>query len=309
MSREISPEQQSQFLTTEWNKIPHAQLLPLIQRIALTNSPGAWSSYSAFKFWCEDWPGDCAKAMLSAARDPTHNLGADTILLIPEEEHPELDGMLRKRLEDPQFPRTYMNGTPTAALVLRTGSKNLVPFVDAFLDNDSSHGMRNCQVDGYLDGFLLRVAPADGTRRLATSLQDGKPDSCGDAMLRALKNAGSAARAMPVLLSVLNGSNLINAGNAALFLGECGPESARAAISKRLEALQTQWHDRAAELASAEISDQPQWNAAQFEQELVSALAHATAWKLTSEEAQSLAAGCLTDQCRQIAEGKGWRSL
>jgi hypothetical protein len=53
------------------------------------------------------------------------------------------------------------------------------------------------------------------------------------------------------------------------------------------------------------MSDEVEWNTAQLEKELVSALAHAQAWKLTAEEGQSLAAGCLTDECRHIAEGKG----
>lgn len=101
MSQELLPEQQSQLLTHEWSTIPHADLLPLVRRVAMPNALGAWARYWAFKFWCEDWPTDCAKTIFADARESTSNLTAETILLIPEGEHPELDLILENRLEDP----------------------------------------------------------------------------------------------------------------------------------------------------------------------------------------------------------------
>lgn len=309
MSQELLPEQQSQFLTNEWSKIPHADLLPLVRRVAMPNAPGAWARHWAFKFWCEDWPTECAKAMLADARESTSNLSAETILLIPEGEHPDLDLILEERLEDPKLIRSYGSGTSNGAVILRAASKNLKPFVDAFLDKQSSEQFRNCEMEGYLLGYLLRVAPADAEKRLENLLQDSKPDYCGGQALRGLAHASELRPAIPLIVAALNSPNLKTAGYAALFLGEHGSDLARPSLSKRLDALRRQWHDRAAEIASAGMSDEIEWNTAQLEKELVSALAHGQVWKLTAEEEQSLAAGCLTDECRHIAEGKSWLGL
>jgi hypothetical protein len=308
-SQELLPEQQSQFLTNEWSKIPHADLLPLVRRVAMPNAPGAWQRYWAFKFWCEDWPTDCSKAIFADAREPTSNLTAETILLIPEGEHPELDLILENRLEDQHLLRSYANGTPSGALILRAASRNLKPIVDTFLDKQLSEQFRNCELEGNLVGYLFRVDPPDAQRRLGDLLQNSKPDYCGGQVLRGLTHASKIQLAIPLIIATLNSPNLETAGYSALFLGKYGSDSARLGLSKRLDALRTQWHDRAAAIASAGMSDEVEWNTAQLEKELVSALAHAQAWKLTAEEGQSLAAGCLTDECRHIAEGKGWLGL
>jgi hypothetical protein len=59
---------------------------------------------------------------------------------------------------------------------------------------------------------------------------------------------------------------------------------------------------------SAEVKDgfgpTPQAEAASFEQALTSALTHAKNWELSAGEVEQLRQGCLTDQCRDIADGK-----
>jgi hypothetical protein len=42
---------------------------------------------------------------------------------------------------------------------------------------------------------------------------------------------------------------------------------------------------------------------------LASALSHASNWKLTPSEHDHLRDGCLTEQCRAIADGKMWLGL
>jgi hypothetical protein len=41
-AKELTYSQQWQFLMTEWDKVAHASLLPLIQRLANTDGPMAW---------------------------------------------------------------------------------------------------------------------------------------------------------------------------------------------------------------------------------------------------------------------------
>jgi hypothetical protein len=78
---------------------------------------------------------------------------------------------------------------------------------------------------------------------------------------------------------------------------------------KRLEVFRAEWRERAGEVAEADSPDQSAFDANQFEKALVSALMHARAWKLTPEEGEWLAKGCMSEQCQRFAKGEGWMGL
>jgi hypothetical protein len=301
---DLSPGNQWQFLINLWNKVPHAELLPTVRRLARPKLPANSFRGEAFKLWCEGWPSDCAEAMIEDERQNSPELYSGTILLIPERERPDLGAFLQARLRDPQLPRSREGGLTTATLILRAGSKTIQPGVEAFLDAPSAPYSQNCAFDGYLLGYLFRVSPEKAATRLRTLLQNPNPEFCGAEALRSLHHAGKSQLAVPIVAAALNSANFMTAGNAALFLGECGPTSARVDLLNRLEALRMEWHDRASQIRSARLLERPQWGVAQFETELVSALANTRAWILTPEEREEIAAGCFTDQCRQMATGK-----
>jgi hypothetical protein len=96
------------------------------------------------------------------------------------------------------------------------------------------------------------------------------------------------------------------AGLSASFLADHAPESAKAALWQRLDALHKDWQNRGAELQSSSFSwgNSPPELASRLEQSLVSALANAANWKLSESERDHLREGCLTEQCRNIADGK-----
>jgi hypothetical protein len=112
---------------------------------------------------------------------------------------------------------------------------------------------------------------------------------------------------LPVISKALNSPNTITVTQAALFLGEHGSPSWQDLLWQRLESLWTAWHDRASELQVAPMNfsagSNPVQQAAQLEQALASALAHAKNWKLSPAEIDRLRSGCLTDACREVADG------
>ena len=77
-------------------------------------------------------------------------------------------------------------------------------------------------------------------------------------------------------------------------------------MAQRLESLWTAWHDCASELQVAPMNfsagSNPVQQAAQLEQALASALAHAKNLKLSPAEIDRLRSGCLTDACREVAD-------
>ena len=299
---ELAPDQQIQFLITEWKVLPHEELRPLARSLSAAHR------FDAERLWCEDWPGECSAAILADVLQPNTQTTSIEVLLMPEAEHPELDASLRKELANPKIRQDSAASIRTAALVLRTGSRELLPAVDEALSLSASGQGHNCQVQAYLLGYLFRVAVEDAQRRFGERLSD---ETCGDQLFRILSLYHYSDAQIPVAVEALNSRNPSAASTAAMFLAEHGPASVEEALWRRLYALWLTWHDRAGELATVP-SPFPRGIASQsalLEQILVSALSHAANWTLTPVEQDRLRDGCLTEQCREIADGKMRRGL
>jgi hypothetical protein len=102
---------------------------------------------------------------------------------------------------------------------------------------------------------------------------------------------------------------------AATFLGFRGPATVESALWQRLDTLREEWRERAAELRGADtgildggVREQAaqleRARTVQLEQALVSALVGGANWKLTPGEQERLREACLTEKCRDIADGK-----
>jgi hypothetical protein len=302
MGKELAPDQQMQFVISEWKVLQHEQLLPLIRNLAAAHG------LDAVRLWCEDWSVECSAAILSNALKPDTQIMATDVLLMSEVEHPEVDSALREQLGDSGILQDSARSQRTAALVLRAGSRKLLPAVNEALTRSVANHGYNCEVDGYLLGYLFRVALADGQRRLSEMLQDEK---CGEQLFRILNMAHYSDTLVPVAVKPLDSRNLKAAAMAALFLADHGLAAVEDALWQRLDAFWLLWHDRAGELripvTSLERGIQSQ--SSQLEQSLASALSHASNWNLTPSERGRLRDGCITEQCQDIADGKMWMGL
>jgi hypothetical protein len=228
------------------------------------------------------------------------------VLLISEGEHTELDSVLNGALTNPAMLQDSLASVRTAAMVLRAGSRELLPAVDNVLTQSNTSQRFNCQVQGYLLGYLFRVAPEHAQSRLGESLQDEK---CGNQFFHILHTVRPSEGMLPVAVSALNSPDLAIAGQAALFLADHGPAAAEDLLWRRLDALWNLWHDKTAELRANSPQASVQRQPALLERSLASALSRATNWNLTSAERDRLRSGCLTEQCQRIAEGKMWLGL
>jgi len=302
VEKELAPEQQMQFVISEWKVMQHEQLLPLIRNLASAHR------LDAVRLWCEDWSVECSAAIVSGALKPETQIMATEVLLMSEAEHPEADSALREQLGNPGILQDSARSQQIAALVLRAGSGKLLPAVDEILTRSAAKHGYNCEVNGYLLGYLFRVALEDGQRRLSEMLQD---DKCGEQLFRILNTARYSDALVPVAVKTLNSRNLSAAAMAALFLGDHGPAAVEHDLWQRLDALWLVWHDRARELRTTVTSFERgiQTQSSQLEQSLASALSHANNWSLTPPERARLRDGCITEQCRDIADGKMWLGL
>ncbi|HXJ94364.1 MAG TPA: hypothetical protein VMT20_16070 [Terriglobia bacterium] len=187
---DLDHSQQVQFVVLAWQTMPHEQLLPMIRKLAkdsLTH-PASYDAHEAFQLWCEGWPEECRQAIIQDVIKSNARTEMNVVLLLPEAEHPELDKMIEARLEDPATLQDWVQSQRTAAVILRAGSRNVAPAVDSFLDQMAK--TRGCagETRGNLLGYLFRVAPEDGRKRLTAELEE-KNDSCGAEVLRTLHSA------------------------------------------------------------------------------------------------------------------------
>jgi hypothetical protein len=307
--QELQPGQKMQFLYSEWPILSHQQLLPVIESVANNRREDAIGLRDqAYQFWCQDWPKECGAALLAEATRPGTQISPATVLLLSEAEHPELDALLEAELQpkEPNAPQDSMKTQILGAVVLRAGSRKLQTKVDAYLDRLTSYQGYDCEIQGYLLGYLFRFAVADASKR-TLALAQGEKSQCGGDILRMLHRVRYSDDQISVATKALYSPNLWAAGNAAMFLGAHGPASVQEDLWRRLDAVREKWVERTAELRAAEtrVTDSGiAGQTAQLEQELVSGLVNAINWKLTTGERERLREGCLTDRCRDIADGK-----
>ena len=267
---ELSPNRQLQLLALAWEKMPHDALLPLV-RLMAPNSP------DAFKRLCEAAPEECTKLIITQVQDPKQNVPPFVILYLPESPQPKLDEFLRQRLTGGEATQQ------SAALILRLGSTGLHDTVVEFLDKPEPDQNLTCDSRSYLLGYLYRTAPKDARKRFN--------DTCGSEAFRFFHNEPSTDRFVDTAVGALNSANTQASGYAAMFLSFHGPASSSERIGARLDALRRD-------------TSQPRPAAAELEKLLVSALMNAKNWKLAESEIATLRAGCMTDECRTIADRK-----
>jgi hypothetical protein len=309
---DLEPGEQLNFVTSTWGSLPHEQLRPIVERlVSSSRGPGGLQD-QAYELLCREWKRECAASILTEVRDPPTEVDKVVVLLLPEAERPELDGMLEEELQKVKPPGDGMARLRMAALVLRAGSGKLVAAVQEFLDRPKENRRRgySCEEKAELLGYLFRFAAKDGAKRtLAETLEENS--ECGGGVLRTLAQERYSEELVPIAAKTLDSLNLNAAGMAALLLGKHGGQAEEEMLRKRLQKLWETWEERAAELRDgqylgieATAREQAVAQAASLEGELVSALVNGVAWKLTDEEREELRARCLTSNCRAIAEGK-----
>jgi hypothetical protein len=302
---ELPPELQRQLASAGWRVFPHEQLLPLVRTFARESLDQRTAVYDYVRLWCEAEPEPCNTAILDAMRDSKAKPYKTAALLLTEAEGPELDPSLRERLRDPEMVRGAPDAQTVAALILRAGSRSLLPEVRRFLDKLSPHDVISCEIKANLLGYMFRFSVKEAGRRLSAELQSGEAVG-GSQLLRTLHYDRYSDDLIPPAVAALESQNPSSAQTAALFLMEHGPANIEDALWERLETLRAPWQKRASELQDVGIgfADSPQRRAAMLEQALASALMGGKNWKLSSSKTERLRAGCLTDSCRSIADGK-----
>jgi hypothetical protein len=308
VENELTHVQRLQFVVMARQTMPHQLLLPIVRSLAGdSGTAGAsFDNIEPFKLWCEEAPEECQSAILADVVRSQFRTDKNIILLMEEGEHAELDSVLQERFTDRKARQDWGQSQRLAAVVLRAASRNLAVPVKVWLAELTGKPGCGADVEASLLGYMFRIGDATAGKHLSSELWDRK-DDCGGQVLRSLHALRYSDELLPIVSQALNSPNPITVTQAALFLGEHGSPSSQDLLWQRLESLWTAWHDRASELQAAPMNfstgSNPVQQAAQLEQALASALAHAKNWKLSPAEIDRLRSGCLTDACREVADG------
>jgi hypothetical protein len=306
VERELEPYQRLELVRSSVQALPQEQLLPIVRDVSRGTGPAADNYvFTAFELWCHNWQDGCNAEILHSAADPETKLNKLEFLMLSESERLELDAILQERLMDPNLVWSGFTSNNLSALVLRAGSKNLVPAVDAVLDRYAAMERRECETQAYFIGYLFRFNPKDAGARLSAMIQNPS-DQCGGQILGLLSQTRYFDAMLPIAAQALNSPNLSVAATSAVFIGAHAPESAKAVLLQRLDSLHRDWHSRAAELQSSAFSwgSTPPELAARLEQSLTSALVNGANWHVTDADRENLRSACLTEMCRNVADGK-----
>ena len=233
VAKDLSPGRQQACVTRAWPTMPHEQLLPLIRRLAADRDTHAAVSFDAgvFSQWCEGWRQECDAAILQDVLKSNANVDEHVILLLPEAEHPEFDAMLEAKLKNPAMLDDSLQSQRTAVVILRAGSRSIAPAVDSFLDRTqrSCNGEEWGETWGDLIGYLFRVEPETGAKRLSEVLQ-AKDNPCGWKVLGTLNSVRPSEDLIPIVTQALYSPNLIVARSAAVYVGRSLPRAARTCV-------------------------------------------------------------------------------
>jgi hypothetical protein len=308
VENELTHGQRLQFVVMAHQTMPHHLLLPIIRSLASdSGSAGAsFENIEPYKLWCEDAPEECRSAILADVQRSQLRTDKNIVLLVEEGEHTDLDGLLKQHLNDPKVRQDWGQAQRLAAVVLRVASRNLAVPVIAWLTELTGKPGCGADVEASLWGYLFRIGYTTAGKQLSSELWDRK-DDCGGQVIRSLHAVRYSDELLPIITKALNSPNSNTVTQAALFLGEHGSPPSQELLWQRLESLWAAWHDRASELQVSPMNFSTGANAAQqaaqLEQALASALAHAKNWKLSPAEIDRLRSGCLTDACREVADG------
>ena len=299
-AEDLTRYQQLMLLGAYWPRLPHAGLLPLARYIATHPQPDSSFRDQAYLRWCELSAAECEPSLIREMRNPVTELQKATLLLLPEKERPELDGLLGARLTATASEPDSSRLEKTSALIERYASKAVAPDAIRFLTEPPGKLVPSCDAKEDLIAYLLRVNPAEGERLLKRSLEDrAQPGHCPRYLLPAIADLHYVPLLSEMAASMVhNGSEPEAVAGAAALLSKYGPVSAEQVLWDRFSSWSAAWRNRGVDLEGPALATNPLAGQVMLEHVLASALAEAQTWKLTPSDITRLRGLCVTEDCR-----------
>ena len=173
--------------------------------------------------------------------------------------------------------------------------------IPAILPQIKSGWNANAQ-DNAMLAVLMRMAPTEAVALLdRTASQNNLPFYPADTIYEALHQPFPSEILTWIRHHLTIASGLAEQRSLAYQLAGHGEATDEMLIEKRLADLRKTWAPRASEVSATTDWRSEAGEARATERDLMSSLHNATAWKLSPDKLQALAAGCMSDECRGAA--------
>lgn len=235
---------------------------------------------------------DQKKILIHAICAPGYPIQLATLAAWHGDRLPEVDSCLADRLKSP--PGNHGNlWNEEATLAARYATPAILPQIKA--------GWNANAQDNVMLAVLMRMAPTEAVALLdRTTSQNNLPFFPVNSIYEALHQPYPP----PVLTWMrqhLGTATGMQERTLAAELSRRGEATDEALVEKRLADLRKTWAPRSAEVSATIDWRTEAGEARATERDLMSSLNYATAWTLSPDKRQAIAAGCMSDECRGAA--------
>ncbi|MEG9433605.1 hypothetical protein [Terriglobus sp. ADX1] len=236
---------------------------------------------------------DQKQILIHAICAPGYPIQLTTLAAWHGDRLPEVDTCLANRLKSPPGDRAFLWNSE-AILAARYATPAILPQIKAGWN-------ANAQDDAML-AVLMRMAPTEAVALLdRTASQNNLPFYPADTIYESLHQPFPPEVLTWIRHHLTTGSGLAEQRSLAYQLAGHGEATDEMLIERRLTDLRKTWAPRASEVSSTTDWRTETGEARATERDLMSSLHNATAWKLSPDKLQALAAGCMSDECRGAA--------
>jgi hypothetical protein len=247
-------------------------------------------------------PREGRDLILAEMRRPEIRVSNDTLLILPENEIPELEDILLKKA-------TYFGGDfeerRKALLILeRYGTaKALMPLQTAYRDRI---GETECAVQQNLINYFLKHDPEFGAKTVEKAMAARGRTKCYNSVFQEFPAKYWSPAIEAIAVSYLDDENIGLVKEMAEILGKLGSADVKEKLWQRFEkfsaALQK---DPAANTKT--FGDYP-YPVRTIESSFINALTNSPNWKLSEAELKKLSQLCITQSCKAEVEISRWKN-
>ncbi|HEX8097620.1 MAG TPA: hypothetical protein VF507_06270 [Pyrinomonadaceae bacterium] len=292
---------QNTLLTYYWKRIASAAMLPVLRQIYERKPSEQTRDIRglALQRIYELSPDEGRRLIIKAIQSPHPGISPRVLSLLPDDTIPELDEVLAERMEQTDSEGGYEDLSFYSALLDRYATGSVFPRVRAAYGEKI--GRMACAIQTPLLAYFLRVDPEYGAEALERALSSRKETGCYQSELSGVAQLIMSREVERVAAAHLNDTDLHVAVQAAGVLGQYGSANAEQYLWRRLEEWHNEWQGREREIRPRIKGGVVAGEPAQFETELVRALARSPAWLLDAEKFKKLQQLSLTEPARREA--------
>ena len=286
----MEPMAKSMLIETRWDAVKDASWAPVLKEMIDGNEQ--WSdAATALQRLIEVDEPDSRPYVVKMVCSSKRGLLLDKLIGVKADRLPEVDDCLAAMLSKSEERPHDFNWEQAAQRAARFATPKILPAI--------KEGWKDSSQDASMLAVLLRDAPDE-----AADLLKEKPavDLYPTNKVYETLHEPLPAQMLSIMRAQLK-ENGDRPGTAAYELASFGEAPDRKLIEDHLLKLRADWRGRQAEMKDA-VPNTDAYRAKSEEQNLVSALVNAKAWKVTEEDRVRVTADCVSDWCQRYAPKK-----